>query len=240
MPRQPTARERRFGSQTRYVGTETFVSLFEPAGISEPNRVKELSVRAMVSNRHLTEQLPVGKAGADFQLADDTSIALTCIAGPTPPRDSVIHVDRRQREATRSGPIMWRLINFLTLSHLGLFDRSPDDKASGLRELLALFSDVTDVPSEGQLRGIVGISSRPIVRRLRQETGFNAARGVEISVTFDEKAFEETGVMLLGSALERFFAEYSTINSFTETVIISVQRGVVMRWAPRSGLGRML
>ncbi len=107
LPRQPTAREKRFGSQTTYAGTETYVSLFEPVGISETNRVKELSVRAMVSNRHLTEQLPVGDTGADFRLADDTSVALKCIAGPTPPRDSIIHVERRQREATHPGPIMW-------------------------------------------------------------------------------------------------------------------------------------
>jgi type VI secretion system protein ImpG len=135
---------------------------------------------------------------------------------------------------------MWRLINFLTMSHLGLVDRSVEDKAGGLRELLTLFSDITDSLTERQLRGIVSVTSRPIVRRLRQETGFNAARGIEISVTFDEKAFEETGIMLLGSTLERFFAEYASINSFTETVIVSVQRGVVMRWPPRSGMGRAL
>ena len=240
LPRQPTAREKRFGSQTSYAGTETFVSLFEPANVSDANRVKELSVRAMVSNRHLTEQLPVGDTGADFRLTNDTSVALKCIAGPTPPRDSIIHVERRQREATHPGPIMWRLINFLTMSHLGLVDRGPDDKAGGLRELLTLFADITDMLTERQLRGIVSISSRPIVRRLRQETGFNAARGVEISVTFDEKAFEETGVMFLGAALDRFFAEYSSINSFTETVIVSVQRGMVVRWPPRSGMGRAL
>jgi len=240
LPRQPTAREKRFGSQTSYAGTETFVSLFEPANVSDANRVKELSVRAMVSNRHLTEQLPVGDTGADFRLTNDTSVALKCIAGPTPPRDSIIHVERRQREATHPGPIMWRLINFLTMSHLGLVDRGPDDKAGGLRELLTLFADITDMLTERQMRGIVSISSRPIVRRLRQETGFNAARGVEISVTFDEKAFEETGVMFLGAALDRFFAEYSSINSFTETVIVSVQRGMVVRWPPRSGMGRAL
>ncbi len=240
LPRQPTAREKRFGSQTRYVGTETFVSLYEPTGINDGNRVKELSVRAMVSNRHLTEQLPVGVTGADFKLADDTSILLKCVAGPTPPRDSIIHVDRRQREATKPGPIMWRLINLLAFSHLGLVDRGPEDKAGGLRELLTLFADVDDSLAERQLRGVVSVASRPIVRRLRQETGFNAARGVEITVTLDEKAFEETGIMLLGAVLERFFAEYSTINSFTETVIVSVQRGVVVRWPPRSGLGRLL
>lgn len=239
LPRLPTERERRFGSPSSYVGTETFISIFEPAGLDDGERVKEISVRALVSNRHLTELLPVGETGADFRLTDDTALALRCIAGPTPPKDSVVHRDRKERETSRPGPIMWRLLNLLSLSHLGLVDR-PGARAGGLREMLALFADISDTFAERQVRGIVGIESRPIVRHLRQPGGFNAARGVEITVTFDEKAFEGTGVMILGAVLERFFAEYASINSFTETVIASTQRGIVMRWPARSGLGGVL
>ena len=114
------------------------------------------------------------------------------------------------------------------------------DRAGALRELLALFADLSDVVSEQRIRGIEGVSSRPIVRRLRQKNGFNAARGIEITVTFDEKAFEGTGVFMLGAVLDRFFAEYTSINSFTETVIETRQRGVIKRWPPRAGMGRLL
>jgi type VI secretion system protein ImpG len=239
MPRLPTERERRFGNQSSYVGTEMFISIFEPAGLDDADRIKEISVRALVSNRHLTELLPTGQTGADFRLTEDTAVVLRCIAGPTPPRDSVIHRDRGERDAAKPGPIMWRLLNFLSLSHLGLVDR-PDARAGGLKEMLALFADISDTFAERQIRGIVGIDSRPIVRHLRQANGFNAARGIEISVIFDEKAFEGTGVMILGATLDRFFAEYASINSFVETVIVSSQRGKVMRWPPRSGLGSVL
>ena len=51
-----------------------------------------------------------------------------------------------------------------------------------LREMLALFTDISDIVSEQRIRGIEGVSSRPIVRRLRQKNGFNAARGIEITV----------------------------------------------------------
>lgn len=239
MPRLPTERERRFGSQSSYAGTETFISIFEPAGLDDSERVKEISIRALVSNRHLTELLPVGEAGADFRLTDDTAIPLKCIAGPTPPRDSVVHRDRKERDTARPGPIMWRLLNFLSLSHLGLVDR-PDARAGGLREMLALFADISDAFTERQVRGIAGVASRPVVRHLRQANGFNAARGVEITVTFDEKAYEGTGIMVVGAVLDRFFAEYASINSFTQTVIASTHRSLVMRWPPRSGLGGVL
>ena len=46
--------------------------------------------------------------------------------------------------------------------------------------------------------------------------------------------------MLLGAVLDRFFADYAHINSFTELVVKSDQRGVVKRWQPRSGTGPLL
>jgi type VI secretion system protein ImpG len=44
----------------------------------------------------------------------------------------------------------------------------------------------------------------------------------------------------MGAVLDRFLAEYATINSFTETVIATRQRGVIKRWPPRGGRGRLL
>jgi type VI secretion system protein ImpG len=240
MPRRETIEEQRIGARTIYVGSEVFLSLREPADIDESDRARELSVRALVSNRHLTEQLPVGEAGTDFFLADDMSIPLRCLAGPTPPRESLLTMERRQRAGSTAGATAWKLINFLSLNHLGLTDRNAQDRAGGLRELLGLFADLSDVVTERRIRGIVGVSSRPVTRRLRQANGFNAARGVEITVKFDERAFEGNGIMVLGAVLDRFFAEYSSINSFTETVIESTQRGVVKRWPPRAGNGRPL
>lgn len=238
--RRETSQERRHGQRSNYIGTEMFISLREPANIDDERRIHELSVRAMVSNRHLTEHLPIGEAGADFFLVDDTSLPLKCMAGPTPPRESIVTQQRRQRGTTPSGEVAWTLVNLLSLNHLGLTDRSPQDRAAGLKELLALFADLSDVVTERRIRGIQGISSRPIVRRIKQANGFNAARGIEITVLFDEKAFEGSGIMLLGAVLDRFFAEYAAINTFTETVIQSQQRGIVKRWPPRSGLGRLL
>jgi type VI secretion system protein ImpG len=240
LPRRETIQEQRVGARTGYVGSEVFLSLREPVDIDETERVRELSVRALVSNRHLTEQLPVGEAGTDFHLVDNTSLPLRCLAGPTAPRESVLTLERRQRGGTSPGTIAWRLVNLLALNHLGLTDRNPQDRAGGLRELLGLFADLSDVVTERRIRGILGVSSRPITRRLRQANGFNAARGVEITVRFDERAFEGNGIMLLGAALDRFFAEYTSINSFTETVIESAQRGIVKRWPPRAGNGEAL
>jgi type VI secretion system protein ImpG len=61
------------------------------------------------------------------------------------------------------------------------------------------------------------------------------ARGIAIKVLFDETAFEGTGMFLLGSVLEQFFARYVSLNSFTETTICAEGRGEIITWKQRPG-----
>lgn len=238
--RRLSERERRFGAKAGYVGTETFLSLYEPANIDSLERVQRLQVTSLCSNRHLTEQLPVGKSAVAFRLTDDVTVPLECLWGPTPPRDSIVEIERQHVPDGSAGEVLWRLINYLSLNHLGLKDRSGKDPATGLRELLSLFADLSDAVTERQVRGIIGIASRPVTRSIRRETGYVAARGIEVTITFDERAFEGSGIMLLGAVMDRFLADYAHINSFTELVVKSDQRGEVKRWRPRSGTGPLL
>ena len=89
--------------------------------------------------------------------------------------------------------------------------------------------------TERRIRGVASVESRSAVRRVRQANGSAVARGLEITITFDEKAFEGSGLFLYGAVLERFFAEYAPINNFVQTVVRSTERGEVMRWPPRVG-----
>jgi type VI secretion system protein ImpG len=67
-----------------------------------------------------------------------------------------------------------------------------------------------------------------------------AVRGLEITLHMDEDLFEGSGVYLLASVLERFVRRYVSINSFTETVLVTQQRGEIARWRPKTGLGRII
>ena len=240
MPRRRTSDERRFGLKSDYVGTDLFISFTQPPGSVDDQSVSELSVRALCSNRHLTEHLPVGEGGADFVFIDDTSLEIVCVDGPTRPREPVISHSLNRGETTYTGAVAWRVINMLSLNQLGLIERGAGKGAASLREILSLFCDPTDSPSERQVRGLRAVDSRPVVRRIRQRGGIGAARGIEITVTVDEKAFEGHGAFLLGAILDRFFAEYSALNHFTQTVLRSMERGVIMRWPPRIGLRTQL
>jgi type VI secretion system protein ImpG len=128
----------------------------------------------------------------------------------------------------------------LSTNHLGLVERGAGRNAQALREILSMFADMKDAATERRLRGIRTVDSRPVVRRVRERIGVGAARGIEITVTIDERAFEGTGAFLLGAVLDWLFAEYSAFNHFTQTVIRSVERGEIMRWPPRMGTRKAL
>jgi type VI secretion system protein ImpG len=106
--------------------------------------------------------------------------------------------------------------------------------------MLSLFADFVEDATERKIRGIRGVDSRPIVKRIRERSGSGAARGQLITVNLDEKAFEGSGVFLLGAVLERFFSDYSGFNHFTQTVISTTERGEIMRWPARMGTRRSL
>ena len=238
LPRRRSTRERAYGATSDYTGTDMFLSLLEPARIDSEARVGELSIKALCSNRHLPEQLPVGEGGADFRLADDATLDVICVSGPTLPREPVVSQLRSRTDTIHAGAVTWRLINLLSLNHLGLVQRGAGARA--LREMLTIFADLTDPATERRIRGIRNVDSRAIVRRLRQRTGTGTARGTEITVTLDEKAFEGSGAFLLGAILDRFFAEYASLNHFTQTVLRTMERGEVIRWPPRAGSRRIL
>jgi type VI secretion system protein ImpG len=147
-----------------------------------------------------------------------------CLAGPTKPRPSHAH-----------GDTAWRLISHLALNYLSLADSDARQGAVALRELLALYGDRAEASIRKQIDGRAfnsGGSRHPP----RADSGPIAfARGLEVNVTLDEGRSRGEGIFLLGAVLERFFAKYASINSFTETVVRSTERGEIMRWPARIG-----
>jgi type VI secretion system protein ImpG len=224
-PRVLSSKERGSGTRSRYVGSEVFLSLVDADRAPYSSELRQLALRLLCTNRDLPLQMPVGKNRTDFTLESGAPVeSVRCVAGPTPPRPSWVE-----------GDTTWRLISQLSLNYLSLVDGQEDENAAALRELLLLYADETDKATHKQIEGVRSVSSRPVVRRLPIEGPMAFGRGLELSITFDETAFEGTGAFLLGSVLDRFFAKYVALNSFTETVVRSVNRGKVIRWPVRIG-----
>jgi type VI secretion system protein ImpG len=235
LPRRRTAEERKYGQKSDYTGTDMFLSLGERSDPEEVARVAELSVQALCTNRHLPEHLPIGDGGADFRFLDDVQLEVRCVAGPTRPLEPILTSMAGKVEGAAIGDVAWRIVNMLSLNHLGLVQRAGGDGAKALQEMLALFADMSDSATERKIRGVRSVDSRPVVRRIRRANGVGAARGSEITIVIDDKSYEGSGAFLIGAILDRFLSEYVGLNHFTQTVIRTVERGEIMRWPPRLG-----
>jgi type VI secretion system protein ImpG len=76
---------------------------------------------------------------------------------------------------------------------------------------------------------------KPVVRRLPMPGPIAFGRGLEVSLELDELAFQGGSAFLFASVMEQFFARYVSVNSFAETVLVSAERGEIMRWRARCG-----
>jgi type VI secretion system protein ImpG len=144
---------------------------------------------------------------------------------------------RKPTESIRPGlgrGVYWRLISHLSLNHLSLTDNEHGLEA--LRALLRLYNPAESKVTQDQIEGITGVSSRHITGRVAGSKTIMTCRGLEISVEFDESHFVGAGMYLFASVLERFFALYASINSFTQLVARTRQpEAILKRWQPRAG-----
>jgi len=226
-PRVLNTAQKRTGPRSSYIGSEVYLSLVDSREAPYRHDLRQLAVRALCTNRDLPLHQPIGKMASDFTLESGAPVeSIRCVAGPTRPRASPMFGD---------GDFIWRLVSHLTLNYLSLVDNDERHGAAALRDMLKLYGDAGDAPTRKQIEGVRNVSSRTITRRLPTAGPITFGRGLEVRVTCDETAFEGTGIFLLGAVLEQFFARYASINSFTETVLASVDRGEVMRWPSRIG-----
>ena len=229
-PRQVSQRELRVGRRSDYAGSEVFLSLVDAEAAPFRSDLRQLSVTTLCTNRDLPIHLSVGAGATDFTMTMQAPVnAIRCVGRPTAPR-----------AATVEGELAWRAISHLTLNYLSLIDTDQKSGAEALRDILRIYADLTGLQGRKEIDGVKSMANRAIIRRIPTDGPISFGRGVELAVTLDENAFEGHGMFLFGGVLERFFAKYVATNSFTETVVRTVQRGEIMRWAPSIGTRQIL
>ncbi len=162
---------------------------------------------------------------------------IACLVGPT----ATCRPSPRQRGA-------WALISHLLVGQLSIGDslrasfQADHRGAEALRRILELYDFRGDPAAQKRIAGIVAVNSRPVVCRLAlAPSGF--ARGVGITVDFDEEQFHDPGqgLYLFASVLESFFSMYCSINSFSRmTARIKQGERTLKQWPPNAGERHLL
>jgi type VI secretion system protein ImpG len=199
-------------------GTDVFLSFVDQvkALVTPPQPVVYANV--LCTNRRLAEQVPRNAR----MVAEGISgtAAVRCLYEPT-----------SQRNPPLGSETLWRLVSLLTLSHQSLVDGSTGKDQ--LREMLSLFASDSTRDHE-QIRGIRSLRARSVTGHIGTEAWRGYCRGTEVALEFDEEAFVGGSRLLMSAVLARFFAMYTSVNSFVQ---LRVYRGdeVWKQWDPMSG-----
>ena len=211
-PRALSARQRARGARSSYVGSEVFLSLVDPDEGPYRPILRQLAVETLCTNRDLP-LAPVARPGADrLHARVGRAGRVDPLPGGPEPAARVARL-RRPQLASHQPPVA-------QLPVAGRGQRRGGTEGAGLaRAAVALRRSDRRRARASRSRA----SAPPRARGSRGPCRFPGpttfGRGMEVTLTCDETAFEGSGVFLLGAVLERFFAKYVSINSFTETVL---------------------
>jgi type VI secretion system protein ImpG len=206
-------------------GTEVYLSLVDADMAPSADPGWTLTVETTCLNRDLPHRLRFGGDEPRLQLTEGRAPVkrLTCLTPPT----------ATFRPAMKRG-VLWRLISHLSLNHLSLVDN--DRGAEALREILTLYDFAGKPASQAAIAGVREVNSRRVTCRVTSGGTGAVCRGVEASVRFDRTGYAGGGVYLFAAVLERFLAQYCSVNSFSRLVATTVgHEGELGRWPPRSG-----
>lgn len=223
--RMRSSRQAERGPRTSYLGSETFIALVDAANAPFRGDLRQLGLQVLCTNRDLPLTLSIGSGQSDFTLDVEAPVeSVRCVSGPSRPLPSYAH-----------GAVAWRLLSHLSLNYASLVDSDAKEGARALRDLLSLYCPVGDPATQRMIEGVHSVESHPVTRRLPFAGPIVFGRGLAITLTLEDAAFEGAGAFLLGAVLSHYFAQYVSINSFAETVVRTLSRGEIMRWPARGG-----
>jgi type VI secretion system protein ImpG len=224
-PRLVSESARRDGPRSGYIGSEVFVSLVDPNDAPYAESLNQVAVQTRCTNRDLPVFMPGTGAAAEFTLEAGVPVeSVRPIAGPS-----------RPHTALREGGVAWRLLNLLSLNYLSLLDTEGGEAAAAMRDLLSRFPQGQDPVVRRQIEALQTVGSRAVVRRHPTPGPIAFGRGVEVTLTVDELGYAGGSAFLFGAAMHQYLSRHASLNSFVETVLVSITRGEVMRWKPSRG-----
>lgn len=202
-------------------GTEMFISFVDLDFNLDRPPVKTVYAHTLCTNRHLAEELP---PGAILQIEQAAPLSVI----------SILTKPTAQIDPPLEGGTLWRLISHLSLNYLSLSEDENGLKA--LREILRLYSFTDHSDVHQQIAGIRQMACRRVVRRIGTDAWRGFCKGIEVTLTFDERMYVGSNAFLLAAVLNRFFPLYASINTFTRLIIRSQQReGIWKKWEAMVG-----
>lgn len=186
---------------------------------STPDLFSVATAETLCINRGLPELLPFG-GGQPFLLATENNDLIGGLSLLLPPT-ATSRLDREEGS-------YWRLISSLSLNHLPITGGAPEL----LRDILRLYDFRQAQETSVLIDAITSVESKPSTARLSDGS---IAKGVDITITFDDSSVDRGLAFFFGSVLAHFLGLYASINTFSRlTVKLSGTVLPVVRFPPRT------
>lgn len=207
-------------------GTEVYLSLvdlhFKNFLAVDDNRSWLVKATALCSNRNLPSHMPFGTNQAKLSIPGRGDIIkkVECLLAPTTP------VRADLGDASR-----WQLVNHLSLSHF-----SGKDALKILQDTLKLYDFKNTPENKTMIDNLVAIKVNSSTARINQNGRICFCSGSDIEITFANDHYSGSGIFFFSAILDRFFAQFAAINSFTRlSVKFRGQDKIYHTWPSRAG-----
>jgi type VI secretion system protein ImpG len=199
-------------------GSDVFISFVDRTNVKKTPSEPVLFAKLMCTNRRMAELVPAGARMIGESIS--SSVQVHNLYEPV-----------SQRDALTSSKSVFSLIEILRLNHHSLMES--DRGAEKLRELLFLFAGEAS-KNQIQVRGIKSLHAKSSIARIGRDTWRGHCVGNDIWLDVDEEAFVGGSTLVFAGVLARFFALYTTANSYTRLGLM--RNGEVRRrWSPMAG-----
>lgn len=211
-------------------GFETCLTLvdrrFNPRYAEDLPQGEILMVNAWCCNRNIPERLPFGGGEPRFRAVGEPLVEdAVALLPPTP-----------TTRPDLSDGARWEFIQQLNLEHF-----TGNDALDRLKSVLKLHDFRHTPETEALIEGIEKVVSRRIAARVGKGVHSGVCQGTEICITFSRPSYAGTSIYLFSAILDRFFAQFAQINTFTRVRIrLSGHHRDYCLWPARSGERELL
>ncbi|MEG0149531.1 MAG: type VI secretion system baseplate subunit TssF [Comamonas sp.] len=199
-------------------GTDVLLSFVDQTqGLTTPAQ-PVVYAHLWCTNRRLAQQVPPGAK-------------LLAEGPPQPVHIKCLYEPTEQKNPPLGSDTLWRLVSLLTMNHQSLVGDVAG--CERLREMLHLF--VSDSRRDhAPIRGLTGLSARTVTAHVGDKAWRGYCRGTHLDLVFDDEAFVGGSSLLMSAVLARFFAMYTSMNSFVRLAVLQGD-DIKKQWPPMSG-----
>jgi type VI secretion system protein ImpG len=220
--------ENKYGTRTKYKGSEIYLSLIDKDSQPYDNDIEELAVKALCSNRDLPILMFIAQNNLLLKIHNSNYPVskINLLKSPTYPKPSPVSLNSD-----------WDAINHFSMNYFNINNENKKNALLQLKKALTLYcgSDL-NIQNKDINNGIIDINISNITKRIDTSVPVSFVRGFSIEITFDEDEITQKNMMLLSRILDFYFTSNIPINSFAETTVKSFQRGELVIWPLKTGV----